>query len=155
MGLGDQWLTEADALLERQKKDRLAAYKAIQTSVASVEKDLGTHVDAALDGILAKQRRLEDECLAMGKNQVQFHQKTIRWKAEYKRFVAELEDLQKFEQWVELTEANMHAVCGKLEYVCHELSRPGESQSQPASNTSQPPSPSKPPAPVEDYPSLF
>ncbi|ETV77057.1 hypothetical protein H257_08965 [Aphanomyces astaci] len=121
--LGHQLITETDALLDRQRKDRGNAHNRLCSSVVALENGLGCHVYASLDGILATQRRLEDECLALGKNQVMYHQKTIRWKAEYKRFRSEVEDLQKFEQWMQRTEANMHATCGTLEYVCYQLNR--------------------------------
>ncbi|ETV93451.1 hypothetical protein H310_12503 [Aphanomyces invadans] len=129
--LGNAFLTEVDGLVERQRKARAQAHKALQASIACLEQDIGRHVDARLDGILATQRRVEDECLALGKNQVMFHQKTIRWRAEYKRFRSEVDDLHKFEQWMQHTEANMLAICGKLEYVCHELNR-GTATSQDA-----------------------
>ncbi|KAG9400681.1 hypothetical protein AC1031_010124 [Aphanomyces cochlioides] len=145
MALGNSVLAEADALLEKQRKERLAAYKNIEASMVRVEKELGRTLDVSLDGILTTQRQLEDECLAMGKNQVMFHQKTIRWKAEYKRFQAEVEELEKFEQWMQRTEANMHAICGKLEYVCHELNRTATKDAPP------PPSPTA----QEPLPSLF
>ncbi|OQR88629.1 hypothetical protein THRCLA_22829 [Thraustotheca clavata] len=118
-----QFATEADGLLAAQQKQRTEAQKGLQTSMLLVEQHLGRQVDAAIDPVIAVQQQIQDECIATAKCAIQLHQKTIRWKAEHKRLRAQLDDLKDFEAWVRLTEVNMHEICGKLEYVCHELTR--------------------------------
>ncbi|ETV79466.1 hypothetical protein H257_07467 [Aphanomyces astaci] len=121
--LQHQFQVELQALEASQKAARQAAHVKIQTAFEAMDGSLGQHVDGAMDHIIATQQAIQDACIQLGKVQVQRHQKVVRWKAELRRFQAQVDDLKLFEQWCERTEANLHLVCGKLEYVCHELNR--------------------------------
>jgi len=118
-----QFAQEAEALEIEQRERRNGVHKGLQMSAALLEQNLGKQVDAALEKVLVNQRRLENECVGMGKCASQLHQKTVRWKAEHKRFKYQLAELESFEQWALETEACMHEISGKLEYVCHEVNR--------------------------------
>ncbi|KAF0717129.1 Aste57867_2474 [Aphanomyces stellatus] len=121
--LQDEFLAMYTALEESARKNRTAKEKEIETSLRELEAGVGRRVDKALENIIALQQQLQDACIDTGKRAVQRHQKIVRWKAELKRFQANVADLEPFEKWLEMTEGDMHLLCGKLEYVCHQLSR--------------------------------
>ncbi|OQR91732.1 hypothetical protein ACHHYP_20171 [Achlya hypogyna] len=118
-----EFAAEAEALLAQQHKARGEAQKGLQTSLLLLEQHLGRQVDEAMGPVMEHQQRIQDECIGMAKCAVQLHQKTVRWKAEHKRLKAQLADLRGFADWARETEKSMHEISGKLEYVCHELSR--------------------------------
>ncbi len=118
-----EFLAEGDALLEEQQKRRLDSARNLAKSLSLFERHISVQVDTALEKVMENQRRLEDECVLMGKTAVQLHQKTVRWKAEYKRFQTQVADLKGFEEWARMTEASMHEISSKLEYVCHYVNK--------------------------------
>ncbi|RHY34420.1 hypothetical protein DYB32_001343 [Aphanomyces invadans] len=121
--LQDQFQNELVALEASQKAARHAALLKMESAFEEMDKSLAQPVDGAMDHVITTQQAIQDACIQLGKVQVQRHQKVVRWRAELRRFQTQVEDLHLFEQWCERTEANLHLVCGKLEYVCHELNR--------------------------------
>ncbi|ETW00239.1 hypothetical protein H310_07630 [Aphanomyces invadans] len=121
--LQDQFQNELVALEASQKAARHAALLKMESAFEAMDKSLAQPVDGAMDHVITTQQAIQDACIQLGKVQVQRHQKVVRWRAELRRFQTQVEDLHLFEQWCERTEANLHLVCGKLEYVCHELNR--------------------------------
>ncbi|EQC33976.1 hypothetical protein SDRG_08655 [Saprolegnia diclina VS20] len=118
-----EFAAEAESLLAQQQKQRAEATKGLQMSMLLMEQHLGLQVDTAMAPVMANQQAIQDECIGMAKCAVQLHQKTVRWKAEHKRFKAQLAELEGFSNWAVQSAKEMEAISGKLEYVCHELSR--------------------------------